>query len=590
MAGSRHRQVADLVACRASEHPASTSSVDAQQRDPQRCAAGAPERLGDLQTHDEPLSRSFTTHRGVSPSDRVVRGRVGCRPICAGRAVAVRGGCAWHKLPRDATPAGPPTSTAPPRRPCTRPRARSSWPPSTGGTPTRDGCTARPRRTAAARQRAGGDGRRARRAAGRGDLHPERHPRRPPGAARAAARARDAASAVVHSAVEHSAVLPRGARGARGGRPRSRVDRLGRVDAGRRAPRAPARRRSASSPSRPPTTRSAPSSRSAELRAARRRPAVHRRLRLDGPAAPARRLGGGRGLGAQVGRPGGRRRAAGPQGRPLAQPLPRRRPGRRAVDRASRTSPRRWPPPPRCRRWSPSATRSTPASTRSSTSDPRRVAAEVPDVEVVGDPDRRLPHLVTFSCLYVDGEALVTELDRRGFGVASGSACTASTLTPEPRAGGDGRAHPRQRPALAAARHHPRATSTRFCDVLPGVVARDPGAGGPVTRRPAGRSTSSSTAAAMRCPMPVIELARHLGDVEVGELLAVVARRPGGAVDVPAWCRMRARSTSARTPPTTGARATSYATRLQPDVESLTRSGAGGCCRCGSTSAAASAP
>jgi cysteine desulfurase len=37
---------------------------------------------------------------------------------------------------------------------------------------------------------------------------------------------------------------------------------------------------------------------------------------------------------------------------------------------------------------------------------------------------------VTFSCLYLDGEALVTELDRRGFAVASGSACTASTLEP----------------------------------------------------------------------------------------------------------------------------------------------------------------
>jgi cysteine desulfurase len=54
----------------------------------------------------------------------------------------------------------------------------------------------------------------------------------------------------------------------------------------------------------------------------------------------------------------------------------------------------------------------------------------VPDVEVVGDPVGRLPHLVTFSCLYVDGEALVHELDRRGFGIASGSACTASTLAP----------------------------------------------------------------------------------------------------------------------------------------------------------------
>ena len=49
---------------------------------------------------------------------------------------------------------------------------------------------------------------------------------------------------------------------------------------------------------------------------------------------------------------------------------------------------------------------------------------------MVGDPVDRLPHLVTFSCLYVDGEAIVTALDRRGFGVASGSACTASTLEP----------------------------------------------------------------------------------------------------------------------------------------------------------------
>ena len=59
-----------------------------------------------------------------------------------------------------------------------------------------------------------------------------------------------------------------------------------------------------------------------------------------------------------------------------------------------------------------------------------RVAATVPDVEVVGDPVERLPHLVTFSCLYVDGEALLHALDRRGFAVSSGSSCTASTLRP----------------------------------------------------------------------------------------------------------------------------------------------------------------
>lgn len=60
----------------------------------------------------------------------------------------------------------------------------------------------------------------------------------------------------------------------------------------------------------------------------------------------------------------------------------------------------------------------------------RAVVGSLPDVEVVGSADDRLPHLVTFSCLYVDGEALVTELDRQGFEVASGSACTSSALEP----------------------------------------------------------------------------------------------------------------------------------------------------------------
>lgn len=59
-----------------------------------------------------------------------------------------------------------------------------------------------------------------------------------------------------------------------------------------------------------------------------------------------------------------------------------------------------------------------------------QIAATVPDVEVVGDPADRLPHIVTFSCLYVPGEALLHALDRRGFAVSSGSACTASTLRP----------------------------------------------------------------------------------------------------------------------------------------------------------------
>ncbi len=60
----------------------------------------------------------------------------------------------------------------------------------------------------------------------------------------------------------------------------------------------------------------------------------------------------------------------------------------------------------------------------------RRAVARIPDVEVVGDPIYRLPHAVSFSCLYVDGEALTSELDRLGFAVGSGSACTTATLEP----------------------------------------------------------------------------------------------------------------------------------------------------------------
>lgn len=43
----------------------------------------------------------------------------------------------------------------------------------------------------------------------------------------------------------------------------------------------------------------------------------------------------------------------------------------------------------------------------------------------------------------------------------------------------------------------------------------------------------------LRCPLPIIELARHIGDVAVGEVIAVVAHDPAAALDVPAWCRMR---------------------------------------------------
>jgi len=59
-----------------------------------------------------------------------------------------------------------------------------------------------------------------------------------------------------------------------------------------------------------------------------------------------------------------------------------------------------------------------------------QVPAQVPDVAVLGDPVDRLPHVVTLSFLYVAGEDLLDELDRAGFAVTSGSACSSSSLEP----------------------------------------------------------------------------------------------------------------------------------------------------------------
>ena len=100
----------------------------------------------------------------------------------------------------------------------------------------------------------------------------------------------------------------------------------------------------------------------------------------------------------------------------------------------------------------------------------RARVAGITDTEVVGDPVDRLPHVVTFSCLYVDGEALVHGLARHGFGVASGSACTASTLEPSHVLTAMGAlTHGNVR--LSLTRETTEEEVDRFLDVLPGVVA-----------------------------------------------------------------------------------------------------------------------
>jgi cysteine desulfurase len=61
-----------------------------------------------------------------------------------------------------------------------------------------------------------------------------------------------------------------------------------------------------------------------------------------------------------------------------------------------------------------------------------RLRAEIPEavagVDLAGDPVHRLPQLLTFSVLDVDGEALMLELDKDGFAVAAGSAGDGSSV------------------------------------------------------------------------------------------------------------------------------------------------------------------
>ncbi|WP_062647535.1 cysteine desulfurase/sulfurtransferase TusA family protein [Streptomyces maremycinicus] len=170
-----------------------------------------------------------------------------------------------------------------------------------------------------------------------------------------------------------------------------------------------------------------------------------------------------------------------------------------------------------------------------------RVAALVPDVEVVGDPRRRLPGIVTFSCLYVDGETLLHELDREGFSVSSGSSCTSSTLTPSHvlRAMGvlsEGNVRVSLPPGVA------EEDVERFLAVLPGAVAgvrEKLGAPGPAAAAEVRGDALVVDALGKRCPIPVIELAKVIGEVPVGGTVRVLSDDEAARLDIPAWCEMR---------------------------------------------------
>lgn len=168
-----------------------------------------------------------------------------------------------------------------------------------------------------------------------------------------------------------------------------------------------------------------------------------------------------------------------------------------------------------------------------------RVPGLVPDTVLLGDPDDRLPHMLTFSCLYVDGEVLLRELDRHDFAASSGSSCTSDTLTPSHVLVAMG--------ALTSGNLrislHPdvqQADIDRFLAVLPKVVAdvRAQAPGGSPLAVELTDAHPEVDSRGRRCPLPILDLARALPNVSVGSELTVLADDPAAASDIAAWCRM----------------------------------------------------
>lgn len=104
-----------------------------------------------------------------------------------------------------------------------------------------------------------------------------------------------------------------------------------------------------------------------------------------------------------------------------------------------------------------------------------RLRAELPeqvgDVQVHGHPAERLPGLIAFSILYVEGEALLLMLDAKGIAVHSGSSCTASAQEPSHVLAAMGAlTHGSIRASLG--RETTDADVEAFLGALPGIVRR----------------------------------------------------------------------------------------------------------------------
>ncbi|KAB7742472.1 aminotransferase class V-fold PLP-dependent enzyme [Nostocoides sp. F2B08] len=166
-------------------------------------------------------------------------------------------------------------------------------------------------------------------------------------------------------------------------------------------------------------------------------------------------------------------------------------------------------------------------------------------VVVAGHPEKRLPHVLTASALYVDGETVVHALAREGLLVASGSACTASTLEPSHVLAAMGvltQGNVRITLPLAAVAPERATAVDRFPAALAEALAAAraglwPGSGPDDVKS----STATLDARGSLCPQPIIDLARWWRRNPDAPGVRLVADDEAARADVPAWCRMTGR-------------------------------------------------
>ena len=166
----------------------------------------------------------------------------------------------------------------------------------------------------------------------------------------------------------------------------------------------------------------------------------------------------------------------------------------------------------------------------------------VDDLVLHGHPDERLPGLVAFSLLYVEGEALLLGLDKAGIAVHSGSSCTSSAQEPSHVLAAMGAPDAGLDPRVAGQRVDGGRRRRVPGRAAPGRGARPRGGRRRRRRRAEGARMSEPVVIDTLgefCPMPIIRLNKMVQEVPAGTLIEVLSDDEGSKVDIPVWCRMK---------------------------------------------------